>query len=377
MSTLFSPVNVLAMLLFAAALSWRIYQLVRAPSLPNWAVTTAIAGFAAAFLLLLPAISVPLDGVFGRGAARVANNVLLAGGLCSLVIFFLGSAIGLRRRYGRVAAELIPLAAAITLMVVAMALTPEPLRGMDTTATTVHVSGIAVFYLGAGLYLIYGLVACIWWIGRYFRVADRNLRIGLRIGAAGLASMAAGSVLRALYIVIAWAFGPAVRALLLIAVPLVILGIVAFLCGVTYPGVRARFAAVGRRRRHRRRHERLAPLWTVLVEAFPSIVLRSAPRRRWDRVSSRGIHRAYYRRVIEIRDGLVQLSPYLATDFAELAESDPAAAASALRSALTRRASGEASDGRAKQVLPAGADDLESDVRPLLALAAAVSGKAA
>ncbi len=376
MSALFNPVNLLAMLLFAAALFWRIYQLARAPSLPNWAVMTAIAGFAAAFLLLQPAISVPLDDVFGRGAARVANNALLACGLCSLIIFFLGSAMG-PRRYGRVAAELIPLAAAITLMVVAMSLTPEPLRGLDTNAQTVHVSGIAAFYLGAGLYLIYGLLACIWWIVRYFRVADRHLRIGLRIGTAGLASMAAGSILRALYIVIAWAFGPVVRALLLIAAPLVILGIVAFLCGITYPGVRARVAAIRRRRQHLRDHRRLAPLWTVLVEAYPSIVLRAAPRGRWDRFSSRGAHRAYYRRVIEIRDGLVQLSPYLETDFAGLADRDAAAAASALRAALARQAAGETNDGRAKQVLPAGADDLESDVRPLLALAAAVSGNGA
>ncbi|MEV5714059.1 MAB_1171c family putative transporter [Amycolatopsis mediterranei] len=371
MSTLLSPVNLIALVLFAAALAWRIYQVTRAPTVPNWAVTACVAGFAAAFLLQQTVISDDVDALFGRGTARVANNALLACGLCALVIFFLGSALG-PHRYRRVAAELVPPAAAIALMVVAMALTPPELRGLPLGPSTIHDSGVAVFYLGAGLYLIYGLIACTAWIVRYQRVADRDLRIGLRLGAIGMAGAAVGSIFRALYIVVAWVFGPVVKILLLLGVPFVIAGGMLFLAGVTYPGVRARVSALRRRRRHRREHEALAPLWTVLVEAFPSIVLRTPPRR-GDRLSPRGTHRGHYRRVIEIRDGLVQLSPYLAADFGEVVATDPAAAAAALRSALRQHADGEASDGRAKQVLPAGADDLESDVRPLLALSAAMT----
>jgi hypothetical protein len=365
-STLFSPLNLIAMVLFAAALAWRIYQVTRAPTLPNWAVTACVAALAAAFLLQQPALSDEVDALLGRGAARVANNALLACGLCALVIFFLRSALGPRRNR-RVAAELVPLAAAITLMVVAMSLTPPGLRGLPLGPSTIHDSGVAVFYLGAGLYLIYGLVACTAWIVRYLRVADRNLRIGLRLGAIGLACAAAGSVFRALYIVVAWVFGPPVKILLLLGVPFVIVGTVLFLAGVTYPGMRARLAALRRRRRHRREHHALAPLWTVLVQAFPSIVLRTPPRRRG------GVHRLRYRRVIEIRDGLVQLSPYLDANFGEVVATDPGAAAAALKTALERHAAGEANDGRAKQVLPAGADDIESDVRPLLALSAAMT----
>ncbi|MEV6875430.1 MAB_1171c family putative transporter [Amycolatopsis sp. NPDC051128] len=362
MSTLFSPLNLIALVLFSAALAWRIYQVTRAPTLPNWAVTACVAGFAAAFLLQQPVLSDEVDALLGRGAARVANNVLLACALCALVIFFLGSALGPRRNR-RVAVELAPLAAAITLMIVAMVLTPPELRGRPLGPSTIHDSGVAVFYLGAGLYLIYGLVACTAWIVRYLQVADRNLRIGLRLGAIGLACSAVGSIFRALYIVVAWVFGPVVKVLLLLGVPFVIVGGMLFLAGVTYPGVRARVSALRRRRRHRREHDALAPLWTVLVRAFPSIVLRTPPR---------GVHRVYYRRVIEIRDGLVQLSPYLDADFGEVVATDPEAAAGALKTALERHAAGEASDGRAKQVLPAGADDIESDVRPLLALSAAM-----
>ncbi|MET9001832.1 MAB_1171c family putative transporter [Amycolatopsis sp. Hca4] len=365
MSTLLSPVNLIALVLFAAALAWRIYQVTRAPTVPNWAVTACVAGFAAAFLLQQTVVSDEVDALLGLGAARVANNALLACGLCALVIFFLGSALG-PRRYRRVAAELVPLAVAIALMVVAMALTPPELRGLPLGPSTIHDGGVAAFYLGAGLYLIYGLIACTAWIVRYQRVADRNLRIGLRLSAIGMASAAAGSVFRALYIVVAWAFGPVVKVLLLLGVPFVVAGGMLFLAGVTYPGLRARISALRRRRQHRHEHAALAPLWTVLVEAFPSIVLRTPPRGRG------GVNRVHYRRVIEIRDGLVQLSPYLDADFGEVVATDPGAAAAALKTALRRHADGEPSDGRAKQVLPAGADDLESDVRPLLALSAAM-----
>jgi hypothetical protein len=360
------------MVLFAAALAWRIYQVVRAPTLPNWAVTACVGGFAAAFLLQQQVISDAVDDVVGLGGARVANNALLACGVCALILFFLGSALGPVRRYGRVVVELVPLAAAIVLMIVAMGLTPPELRGAALGPATIHDSGVALFYLGAGLYLIYGLLACTAWIVRYLRVADRNLRIGLRLSAVGLASAAVGSIFRALYIVVAWAFGPVVRILLLLGVPFVILGGVLFLAGVTYPGVRARLSAMRRRRRHRHEHRTLAPLWTVLVKAFPSIVLRTPPRGPAEWWSPRGVHRVYYRRVIEIRDGLVQLSPYLDADFGEVVATDPGAAAAALRTALRRHAAGEETDGRAKQVLPAGADDIESDVRPLLALSAAM-----
>lgn len=360
------------MVLFSAALAWRIYQVARAPTVPNWAVTACVGGFAAAFLLQQQVVSDEIDAVFGAGAARVANNALLACAVCALVIFFLGSALG-PHRYRRVVVELVPLAAAIALMVVATALTPPELRGLALGPATIHDSGIALFYLGAGLYLIYGMVACTCWIVRYLRVADRDLRIGLRLSAVGMASAAAGSVFRALYIVVAWAFGPVVKVLLLLGVPFVIIGGMLFLIGVTYPGLRARVSALRRRGQHRREHQALGPLWTVLVRAFPSIVLRTPPRRRGDRLSPRSTHRVYYRRVIEIRDGLVQLSPYLDADFGEVVATDPAAAAAALKRALERHAAGEASDGQAKQVLPAPADDIESDVRPLLALAAAMT----
>ncbi|WP_020668203.1 MAB_1171c family putative transporter [Amycolatopsis nigrescens] len=373
MKALFSPLNIAAMILFAAALAWRVFQLRRSPrSLPPWAVTVTITCVAASFLFQQQVLATAVDEAFGRGAARLLMNVLLSIGVCSLLVFFLGSALG-ERPYRRAAFELLPLAAVIALMVVALAITPPEVRGASLSPARVHLPGVALFYLGAGLYLIYGMVSCVRWMLRYLRAADRHLRVGLRIGAIGLGSAALGSILRALYIVIAWAFGPSVPTLLAIAVPLVILGTVGFLVGICYPGLRARLSAIGRRRQHQRHYQELHPLWTLLVTAFPTIVLREGRPRPLDRFRARAVTRRYYRRVIEIRDGLVQLSPYLGADLTALAEDDPPGAAAELRASLDRQAEGGESDHKARLVLPGGGTDLDADVRPLLALSRAVS----
>lgn len=59
-----------------------------------------------------------------------------------------------------------------------------------------------------------------------------------------------------------------------------------------------------------RSHLALAPLWTALYRAFPEIALTPPGRRRaWRR--PRHVQFALYRRVIEIRDGLLLLRPHL------------------------------------------------------------------
>jgi hypothetical protein len=370
-STFFTPLNLAATVLFTAALAWRIYQLQRAPrELPVWAVAVTIAGVFGSFLCQQKAISDALDELVVRGAGRLLNNVLLSAGLCSLLIFFLGSTLG-PRRYRRAAFEMIPLAAAIALMCTALAITPAKARGDSLSGTVVHIPGVALFYLGAGSYLIYGLIACVWWIGRYYRTADHHLRIGLRLSGIGLSLCAVGGILRALFVV-AWIVGPSMAVLLSIGIALVILGTMLFIVGLSYPGVQARFAALLRRRRHRRHYQQLNPLWTLLTKAYPDIVLRAGPRRPFDRLRPHNVHRRYYRRVIEIRDGLVQLSPYLGTDLAAVAVDDPHTAAEELKTALARQAGDEDSGREARLVLPGGANDIEADVQPLLALARAV-----
>lgn len=87
------------------------------------------------------------------------------------------------------------------------------------------------------------------------------------------------------------------------------------------------------------------------------------------------MHRRYYRRVIECRDGLVRISPYLALEAATAdaeAPLTPEVAARHLRTALRAYASGEEAPSQAVPVaLPSegeGDGSLESDVRQLIRL---------
>src|SRR5207248_6312107 len=87
---------------------------------------------------------------------------------------------------------------------------------------------------------------------------------------------------------------------------LIFLGGTVFFVGVLYPAVVNRWVSLGRWHRHWRAYRALHPLWSALHEAFPSDVLDRGPRTWWrDRLSVRHMHRRYWRRVIEIRDGLV------------------------------------------------------------------------
>jgi hypothetical protein len=368
---LFTPLNLAAMVLLAGILVWRVLQLRRAPrSLPLWAVTGTVAFFAVSFLLQQPVAAQAFDRLAGQGTGRLLNNVLLHTGLCALVLFFLGSALG-PHRYRRAAFEAIPLLLTVGVLCLAMAITPVELRGAALGPEVVHEPTIALFYLAGGLYLIYCIASCLRWILSYQGTAEPHLRFGLRLGAAGLGCLLAGSVVRALYIVLAWAAGTSVGPLLGFGVVFVIVGVFVFLAGISYPAVRARTAALRRRRAHARRYRGLRPLWSALSEAYPDLVLRAPPSGLLDRLRPRAVHRRYYRRVIEIRDGLVQLSPYLDTDLSALAEEDPRGAARALETALARQAAGETDTHEARLVLPGG-NDLDGDVDPLLTLSRAV-----
>jgi hypothetical protein len=117
---------------------------------------------------------------------------------------------------------------------------------------------------------------------------------------------------------------------------------------------------------HRRTYHRLSPLWTVLHDEFPEDALHRVPSQHplRDVLSLRGVHRRYYRRVIECRDGLVRISPYLGPDDSSLAER--------VRTGLRAHASGSPAPARATPVAIPNSDGLDADVRELVALSEAL-----
>ena len=117
--------------------------------------------------------------------------------------------------------------------------------------------------------------------------------------------------------------------------------------------------------RHLRAYHRLAPLWTLLNESFPEDALHRVPSKS-DAFSLRGVHRRYYRRVIECRDGLVRISPYVAETPDELP------LAQRLRAGLETRRSGQVSLRRPIALAVPQDDGMDADVRELEKLAVAL-----
>jgi hypothetical protein len=147
-----------------------------------------------------------------------------------------------------------------------------------------------------------------------------------------------------------------------------VVSILLFVVGVTYPGARARIASLALWPRHRRDHRRLTPLWQLLAEAYPENVLRPAAPTLRDRWRARGVHRRYHRRIVECRDGLVDISPYLGytVEDTEVLDLDPAELAERLRWAASTIGKGSLAPRQAVPLAVPRADDREADVRQLI-----------
>jgi hypothetical protein len=288
-------------------LGWKLIHLARAPrNVPLRCVAVCLACAAAGFALGLPVASVTSPA--GRWLVFADFSLVLATS-CALDCFFLFSLLSGPAARQRAVRRGFTLAAAVTMMAVAVAMTAPRASIRDLA-----VPAVAVFYLVFEV-ANGGFLADAWrWTRRGIAGADPVLARGLRVTSAGLVLMLAALIPLATVVIVRWARLPSPPALMtageLIAIP----GILVFLVGVTYPGAVMRVSAMRMWGRHRRLYRQLAPLWSELHRAFPEDALTRVPSSAWrDAVSLWGVHRRYYRRVIECRDGLVRVSPRLGT----------------------------------------------------------------
>jgi hypothetical protein len=148
-------------------------------------------------------------------------------------------------------------------------------------------------------------------------------------------------------------------------------GALAFVVGVSYAAVVGMLISVPLWRTHRRHYRQLEPLWAAMRRAFPQLVLGRVPATSWrGRLGWDSTHYRFYRRVVEIRDGLVLLGPYYDATPAGTAEHDQARWATVIREAL-RAKEAESPIVDADPVLLPGGDDLESDAQLLAGIARA------
>ncbi|MBO0803331.1 MAG: hypothetical protein J2P25_09710 [Nocardiopsaceae bacterium] len=299
-------------LLIYGLFGWKLLHLARAPRDAPLRWVVACLGCAAA--------SYPFDLLFASRAASpgaaspgtrwllVAQCTLLLGVVYSLNGFFLASLLAPSGASRRARHRAIALFAAAALMAIAAGAAPAS-AGMSDQSVPAVAAAYLVFNVSMGLFLADSLR---WTLRGAGQAAARHVARGLRLISAGSCLMLAGLVPLTVVVAVRGAQGTPPRALVAFGQLLVVLGILAFLAGLCYPGAVMRLGAIRRWSRHGRAYRQLGPLWRALHQVFPQDALGRVPAARWrEALSPWSVHRRYYRRVIECRDGLVRISPYL------------------------------------------------------------------
>jgi hypothetical protein len=367
--------------LSALVLLWLGVRLARdSGNVPLRTVTSMVACLAVAF----PFGTASDHGIVVAGLppmiSRLIQHVVLLLGVYSLVSFFLFSALDRRSAWRRAAWYAIPLLVAELVLIVSAVRTPPGARTNDHS-----VPSVALFFITADLYMAVGFAMACVWTRRYARAAAPRVARGLRVASVGLAAIVLANCVFVPAVALRWIGGsdsPEVVARTgaadtvigaLAASILLLPGILVFLIGVTYPAAAMRLAALRIWWRHRREYRQLAPLWTALHTEFPDDELQRVPGKQWqDAFQLRGTHRRYYRRVVECRDGLVRISPYL--DPAPAGDLDHHELAGRLARALASHAARRRPvPSQAMPVaLPVG-DGLDADVHELVRLSTALN----
>ncbi|NMO54710.1 hypothetical protein HH310_26425 [Actinoplanes sp. TBRC 11911] len=167
-----------------------------------------------------------------------------------------------------------------------------------------------------------------------------------RLPRLGLRAMAAGTALVALYasvksaLIIAYGAGVPVDFTRFEPVARVFqgTGLLLVLLGLLVPATRRIRSAV----RAYRSLLVLRPLWTAMHDAFPEVILFSPRRAVIELAGVDDVHLRLYRRVIEIRDGMLALRGFLPATYAPQAYGEAGMEAQAIALALHRRETGEA-----------------------------------
>jgi hypothetical protein len=274
-----------------------------------------------------------------RAIGRPILADLLAGVSTFALLWFLAVLTGRGIRRWQWAPTVAVLAALLALDAAAGGIGPSPTRlsghlSPAAQAFWVVLEGYLVAVLTGGAVLFLSVA----------RAAPAGLpRLGLRTIAAGW-TMIALSALATIPIVLA-----VTGDFSEVAAPILYLqgaGTLLAVCGALVPAGRRARVVLG----EYRSLLVLRPLWTAMRDAFPEVILFSPGRAVVELAGVDEVRLRLYRRVIEIRDGMLALRPYLCGVVPETPQAEAAAIAQALR----RRAGGVAPAGGSPGFAPVG-----------------------
>lgn len=160
-------------------------------------------------------------------------------------------------------------------------------------------------FLGYVAYVLCDVMIGLWY---YAGSAGGTLGIGLRLMAAGCGCALVYAAFKAAALALV-DLGLGMPAFLESAVgrSLVVLAGVLVAVGATLPAIVRRWLVARRWRRSYTAYEQLYPLWSALIGVTPGLALEPPGSRIRDRLRVRDMDMRLYRRVIEIRDGRLEL----------------------------------------------------------------------
>lgn len=338
-----------------------------------------------AVCITLLAVTAVLRGASGGAFLSVlANNVLGVVTAAVQICFFVSVDRG-RAGARRIRAELAVAAAVCVLAAAVQLAVPAPLRPLLTDPSpTAGGTAALLFSVPILIYLGYAAAAIVGWVLRIRPVvARRVLRFSLWVVAAGAVMQVVAAVVRLVSLGLRHLDDDVSPALVgnldLVVGLLVSLGFLTLALGAIVPLTDGAVREIPRARAQRRANRTLEPLWRALNTEFPELALK---------LRSPGPGRALYRRVVEIRDGLVLLSPHFDDVVAREAGRRSRAAGeddedrrAAVQAALVRHALDARREGRPPPSQTAHLDDAadsprdwEDDAASLMRLARRFAG---
>lgn len=329
-------------------------------------------------ILSLPEVNSAIDVATAIGVGKVAFNWVYMSGLFTLILFFASSVHGAdatQRRRLRINAGL--LGSALMALMISMIATPATMRGHSLGTPHMAEPTIASFYIIGNAYFVYAYLASALWSLRYARRASRHLGFGLKTMALGLLGLMITSVNRIILVVLRIDEPGSHEAFNTVNWSISNWAMGTVLVGICYS---AGAQLINRLRsivHHRRMHQDLTPLWTVLTTAYPELILNQAQAgTRWRPLRHRTHEQRFYRRLIECRDGLVRLSPYLArvAPDTDLTRGPAAQLARHITEALVLKPTVESpqTELSAVRVASPASNDLDADARELIAISHAL-----
>ncbi|MEV6732234.1 MULTISPECIES: MAB_1171c family putative transporter [unclassified Streptomyces] len=367
-------------ILLGIGVLWKGCDLARAPHdrVLRFLVTSLLL-LMAGEILSFHEVNAAIDRATTAGVGKLVFNEVYLTGLFTLILVFVSATPGPEadyRRHLRINAGL--LAGVLAILVIAMLATPAGMRGHSLSTPDMAEPPIASFYFVGNTYFVYGYLASGLWALRYARRASRNLGLGLLTMGLGLLGLTVTAVNRLLLVALRIDQPGSHKEFNTVNWSLSEWSMGVVLMGICYTGAVQLVTRVRSVVHHRRMYHELDPLWRALTAAFPELVLsRPTSESRWRSARrSRSHERRFYRRLIECRDGLVRLSPYLArvAPDADLARAPAGQLARHLTEALAMKPPTESPHTELPAALvasPAGSD-LDADARELIALSHAL-----